>query len=302
MRTIAPLGTWTGVLFSEEIKEFVKYGYKFEILEGYLFEKGYLFSSYINFWYNIKSKHKPGDVMYYIAKLMLNSLYGKFGLNPYLANSEIINSNKISDYISNHNLEIEEILDFGDKSLIKYHKINEDRDDIQMKVSIPISAAITAYARIHMAQFLADTNIDVYYTDTDSIVVDKPLPKEFVGSELGQFKLECIYEEAVFLAPKVYGGIIRNEDGTFRQVSKVKGYKDIVDYPILKSLLSKDEVVNLKHEKWFRDTVYSKITIKETIYKLTISDSKRVNCYLGDEFIGTIPFIINENKEIINLK
>lgn len=132
--------------------------------------------------------------------------------------------------------------------------------------------------------------------------MDQPLPQEFVGKELGQFKLECIYEEAVFLAPKVYGGIIRNEDGTFRQVSKVKGYKDVVDYEILKSLLFKDETVNLKHEKWFRDTVESKITIKETIYKLTISDSKRVNCYLGGEFIGTIPFIINENKEIVNLK
>jgi len=100
-----------------------------------------------------------------------------------------------------------------------------------------------------MSQFLTDNNINVYYTDTDSIIVDKPLVDLFVGSELGQFKLECIYEEAVFLAPKVYGGIIRNEDGTTKVISKVKGYKDHVDFEVLKSLLDKDNSVQLKHDK-----------------------------------------------------
>ena len=47
MRTIAPLGTWTDVLFSEEIYNAMKYGYTFEILEGYTFNSKDIFSSFI---------------------------------------------------------------------------------------------------------------------------------------------------------------------------------------------------------------------------------------------------------------
>ena len=43
----------------------------------------------------------------------------------------------------------------------------------------------------------------LYYSDTDSIDIDKPLPEEYVGNELGQFKLEDIFDEAVYLAPKM---------------------------------------------------------------------------------------------------
>src|SRR5271156_660750 len=38
-RTIAPVGTWKGTYFSEEIFNAMKYGYKFKILRGYLFEE-----------------------------------------------------------------------------------------------------------------------------------------------------------------------------------------------------------------------------------------------------------------------
>ena len=259
IRTVAPVGTWTDVLFSEEIKNYVKYGYKFRIIEGYLFEQHFLFDKYIKFWYDVKRKHNPGDVMYYIAKLMLNSLFGKFGLNPYLPESEIVDLHRECDFISNPNIEIENIINFGSRSLIQYHKLDQDRDDVKFKVSIPISSAVTSYSRIYMAQFLQDNNINIYYTDTDSIIVDQPLHEIFVGTELGQFKLECIYEEAVFLAPKVYGGIIRNEDGSTKIVSKVKGYKDTVSYELLKSLLDRFNIVNLKHDKWFKDLVKSNI-------------------------------------------
>ena len=46
-RTVAPLGNWTGVYFSDKLKEAKKLGYKFEILRGYLFEKKNLFKEFI---------------------------------------------------------------------------------------------------------------------------------------------------------------------------------------------------------------------------------------------------------------
>lgn len=49
------------------------YGYKFRSVKG-------LFTDYINYWteQKIESKKKGNTALYRIAKLMLNSLYGKF--------------------------------------------------------------------------------------------------------------------------------------------------------------------------------------------------------------------------------
>ena len=38
-RTVCSVSSWTGWYFSEEIRNAEKYGYKFEIIEGYLFNK-----------------------------------------------------------------------------------------------------------------------------------------------------------------------------------------------------------------------------------------------------------------------
>ena len=54
-----------------------------------------------------------------------------------------------------------------------------------MNISIGLSAAITAYGRIHMSQFKrSDNKFNLLYTDTDSIAIDKPLPKQLINSKL----------------------------------------------------------------------------------------------------------------------
>src|ERR1700744_2757082 len=87
-------------------------------------------------------------------------------------------------------------------------------------VSIPIAAAITAYARIHMSQFKKNINYELYYSDTDSIYIDKPLDDSLVSkTELGLMKLENIIKKAIFLSPKVY--CLETIDG--ETIYKVKG-------------------------------------------------------------------------------
>ena len=51
---IYPVGTWEGMYCSEELKNAEKYGYSFEILNGYLFTSADLFSSYISTLYQFK--------------------------------------------------------------------------------------------------------------------------------------------------------------------------------------------------------------------------------------------------------
>ena len=59
---------------SREIKNAIKYGYKFEIINRYLFESDYLFRDYIGELFNMKLNSQKGTPMYLISKLLMNSL------------------------------------------------------------------------------------------------------------------------------------------------------------------------------------------------------------------------------------
>ena len=90
----------------------------------------------------------------------------------------------------------------------------------------------------------------IYYMDTDSIAINKPLPKDLVGPELGKFKLEHVLIEGLFLNAKVYAG--KAKDYEF---GKVKGYKNPVSFDMLKTLLDSNNNLELEQEKWYKDTV-----------------------------------------------
>lgn len=82
--------------------------------------------------------------------------------------------------------------------------------------AVQLSAA--ACARIEMYPYIS--RADCFYTDTDSIVIGRPLPDELVSStELGKFKQEKKILKGRFLAPKSY--MLELEDD--RNIIKHKG-------------------------------------------------------------------------------
>lgn len=191
-RTVAPLGSWVDVLFSEEAKMAIAYGYKIEVIEGYTFDSGVVFDKYASDMFQIKQSHDSSHPMYLISKLLLNSLYGRFGMSIDLLKHEIIDSNILFETLGNN--EIDGSIDLGNGKTILSIPTTRDEfnDNTRMNVSIAIAAAITAYARMHMAQYLQDKSYNVYYTDTDSIITDKPIDSSHIGKALGQLKLEYI--------------------------------------------------------------------------------------------------------------
>jgi len=107
--------------------------------------------------------------------------------------------------------DIIDIIELGDKILVKY--ISDDTKTSTMlyanlethNVNISIASCITAYSRIHMSQFKNNIDFKLYYSDTDSIYIDRPLLSDKVNSKiLGKMKLENVLDKAIFLAPKVY--------------------------------------------------------------------------------------------------
>lgn len=98
-------------------------------------------------------------------------------------------------------------------------------------ISIAASAAITAYARIHMSSIKIDIlnkGGNIYYMDTDSIVCDVELEADLIGIELGKFKLEHLVEKAYFISNKTYCLILKN--GDFAIKSKGVFSKDLIPF------------------------------------------------------------------------
>ena len=102
------------------------------------------------------------------------------------------------------------------------------------------------------------------------------------------------FKEAVFLSPKVYGGITSDYE-----IVRVKGLKMPVKFTELKSLLKKGSSLRKSNPKWYKDLSKGFILIKDEIYTLSITDSKRQLIFdTNNTFVDTQPIHINEIKKL----
>ena len=65
LRTVSPLGSFEGMFFSEELKNALNFGYKFEVLRGYLFDRGYIFKDYVDSLYKLRLSYPKSDPLNY---------------------------------------------------------------------------------------------------------------------------------------------------------------------------------------------------------------------------------------------
>lgn len=108
-KTVAPLGKWTGVYSSVEINRCKELGYKFKVLSGITFETDNIFKKYVEYFYNLKKNSSKDSPHYIIAKLLLNTLYGRFGMNPELEKHVIVEGSKRYEYVEKY--EVSDILE-----------------------------------------------------------------------------------------------------------------------------------------------------------------------------------------------
>lgn len=159
--------------------------YNMEYIDGYKFKaKAGLFDEYIDTWYQAKTEAKKtkNAVLSQLAKLLLNSLYGKFATNPKVQSK--------APYL-------------GEDGIVHYRLLQpETREPLY----IPVGTFVTSYARnvtIRAAQKCFDRFI---YADTDSLHLignEKP-PIDVDQYKLGAFKLESVFTKAKFLRSKLY--------------------------------------------------------------------------------------------------
>lgn len=154
-------------------------------------------------------KDKPEEIL---AKLMQNSLYGKFGsrrerLTVFCPDGETEN-------------ETLDALPLDDAGFWWIRK--EFAEDLRC---IPAWAVfITAHARLHLLRTVyAIGPENVVYGDTDSLTCQSGFAPYFdVGENYGQWKLEKTWSRYRAVAPKVYAGIIQGgkDDGKYKGAAK----------------------------------------------------------------------------------
>ena len=176
------------------------------------------FTNFVDKFYRLKKDNK-GNAKGAVGKLILNSLYGKFGMKE-----------ERERYISKEELQIRKGL-FKEEAKIKNEikllgktfYVCEEQFWTDY-ILVHIAAYITAYARLELLKKmkeLKDKGYTIYYCDTDSIFTDCP-PGEFGNvddKELGYWSLDKELEEAIFIAPKTYSFITK--DG--KNKTKMKG-------------------------------------------------------------------------------
>ena len=249
-------------LTSVDIQEIVKIGGKvIEIYEGVIYRENFKVSPFrkvIEKLFALRQKYKDekNDLMQGLVKLIMNSLYGvqiRRDINEsYSCKSETWITTEFD----------ENVLDYwklpNGNYIVKMKKDDRLADDCDIKNTLPavLGAFILANSRRIMKKFIKVINgfynNNIYYTDTDSLYIEKKywdvLDKaNLIGENLCQGKND--YKSGgvfygLFLAPKIKYVLTIDDYGIIQEHKTFKGFNDS------KRLLDRSQYFNMiKGEK-----------------------------------------------------
>jgi len=229
----------TGLFFPDdgEIREFHVTGWELisaeetqtagepEIINVTYFPILQSFSEYIEHFYQQRltakaTGDKAGDLF---AKLLMNSLYGKFGANP----------ENYSEFVILPLEEMDSLLDPENDFTLSgelgpWLLAEKDLDDEDMRYyNVATAASITGFVRAYLWRNIVATGRDnILYCDTDSIATLSAGNELETGAELGKWKHEGEFDKAGIAGKKMY--IFRgkkNRSGVREYKTASKGVK-----------------------------------------------------------------------------
>lgn len=187
-------GVWTHV----ELRKAIELGAKIKIIHNTLYSTEVCnpFISYVDTLYNLRLEYKKtNDAREHVIKILLNSLYGKFGQNDDAGLEKLV---PFDDYQNDN--------DKTGYDFINLNGMIYARKAIKFKQS-PVyqntlfAAYITAYARLVLFSYMENNPDDIVYCDTDSIFTKSRLE---TGTGLGEMKLEYENIDAEIYGCKAY--------------------------------------------------------------------------------------------------
>lgn len=207
-RLVFPVGTFVAHLTTPELAYALAHKHLVHIHKLAIYEGRRIFVQYVDFFYNERKKaREKGDMVAdALCKLLLNSLYGKFG--QYSVQWDVVGECDTSLLDTEEEFDAET----GKKIVRRFvlGKVEERVGRVERLFAAPsIASHITAYARQYLLHLITTAGWDnVYYCDTDSLYVNTvglERLKDYLGeTELGKLKIAGEYERMRIYAPKSY--------------------------------------------------------------------------------------------------
>ena len=260
--------TLTGTWCTPELEKAVELGYEIEhVYEVWHFEESRegLFESYVNNWLKLKQEASgwPSDVgndeqnrqeyirNYYekegilldynkiaynpglrsVAKIALNSMWGKFGQNLNKTQIKAFNDpREFHQFLESDSIEVLQVAVRNEDIVEVQFRYREKDVKVNPNLNIFIAAFTTCWARLRLYEALELLGNRVIYYDTDSVVFlensdDPNQVQPQLGNYLGDFTDECdpgdYIIEFVSGGPKNYGYVTKNG----KVECKVRGFR-----------------------------------------------------------------------------
>lgn len=207
-RTIFPVGGFWTCLTTPELKYALEQGDIEEISDVVFYDQADIFSHYVNKLYNLRLDFRSAGVANYdqICKLLLNSLYGKFGQKAEFWE-------KIGA-AENEPDRIESLYKPNENRWCKLRyllgEVWESNGFEEAYSSFPaIASHVTAYGRLYLYELMQLCGWGNYvYCDTDSLIVNNAglsnLENQLDNTKLGSLKIEAVTENLIINGLKDY--------------------------------------------------------------------------------------------------
>lgn len=226
-------GRFSAYLCGEELYNALRLGHVEKVLYASVYDVDFIFHDYITFFWNLRKDYQSkGDrVNEQFVKLLMNSLYGRFGMKGHKWVD--LNNRNLSDYYTYfgsicppnyltkdfaplvHSFRHKWYADGLDEPItLRYYsgKLEMQFPTGEHSESFcAISAFVTSYAREELRRLISIAGVaEVYYCDTDSLFVSELGSKRLIKAKtvcnksLGKLKLEGTSKNTVFYGPKDY--------------------------------------------------------------------------------------------------
>ena len=205
---IYPVGKFKAFLCTPELTYGLERGYIKKVYQMALYQGERIFTEYVDYFYPLKARYgTEGNSVYRTAvKMMLNSLYGKFGQRGSkmkvlgTCRPELVRVETWSEYGTNR---------CGITLWLGGSVIEIEEMELSYNSFVAISAHCTAYARMYLWEMINEAGRGNYfYVDTDSLLLSDTglanLSHRLDNSKLGMLKMEGSYSEGAIYGKKDY--------------------------------------------------------------------------------------------------
>ena len=204
-----------------------------------------------------------------LAKLLLNSFWGKFGQKDLMSTKKVITTRmEMLKLLADPAIIVDSMLELDEESLLISYKSSEEFVEGGQSTNVVIAAFVTCWARLKLYGVISKLNSRCLYFDTDSVIhLAKADDSGYVlprGEALGELKSELSPGNHIIAfcssGPKSYSYVLKDCDGpckskvVLKGISLTYGNSQVVSY---------DNILN-KIEKFVKNGDNSASTFYQT--------------------------------------